>query len=147
MASSKFKVPFTAKHYLVCGTENCESNCQFYCNDCHRPMCEKCRDEHQRSPDTDNHEVVSYQQRKRQLPEVKCNFHVNKDLDMLCEQCQDPVCSKCATKDHGGHSFLDLETVYEEKCTIFLDELTKIEEYFLPTSQDLLNSQKQILQK
>ncbi|XP_052690122.1 uncharacterized protein LOC128168069 [Crassostrea angulata] len=142
MAFSKSQIPFAAQHYLVCGTEDCENNCQFYCNDCHQPVCEQCRDEHQKSPDTKNHEVVSYQQRKRQLPEVKCEAHVNKDVDMFCEQCYVPVCSKCATKDHGGHTFRDLETVYAEKCAIYLDKITQIEEYFLPTSQDLLKSTK-----
>nr|XP_034312128.1 uncharacterized protein LOC105346756 [Crassostrea gigas] len=142
MASSKFHAQLTPQHYLVCGTDDCENNCQFYCNDCHQPLCEQCRDEHQKSPDTKNHEVVPYQQRQRQLPEVKCQTHVNKDIDMLCEQCQVPVCSKCATKDHAGHTFKDLETVYAEKCAICLDEINKIEEYFLPTSQDLLKSIK-----
>ncbi|XP_052687166.1 uncharacterized protein LOC128166202 [Crassostrea angulata] len=142
MAFSKSQIPFTAQHYLVCGTEDCEKNCQFYCNDCHQPMCEQCRDEHQKSPDTRNHEVVPYQQRKRQLPEVKCQIHVNRYLDMLCEQCQVPVCSKCVIKDHGGHTFIDLETVYAEKCAICLNEINKIEDYFLPTSQDLLKSTK-----
>ncbi|XP_052684357.1 uncharacterized protein LOC128164508 [Crassostrea angulata] len=142
MAISKSQIPFTAQHYLVCGTEECERNCQFYCNDCHQPMCEQCRDVHQKSPETKIHEVASYQQRKRQLPEVKCHIHVNRYVDMLCEQCQVPVCSKCATKDHGGHTFIDLETVYAEKCAICLNEINKIEEYFLPTSQDLLKSTK-----
>nr|XP_011456909.2 uncharacterized protein LOC105348982 [Crassostrea gigas]XP_034312022.1 uncharacterized protein LOC105348982 [Crassostrea gigas] len=142
MAFSKSQIPFTAQHYLVCGTEECENNCQFYCNDCHQPMCEQCRDVHKKSPDTKKHEVAPYQQRKRQLPEVKCHIHVNRYVDMLCEQCQVPVCSKCATKDHGGHTFIDLETVYAEKCAICLNEINKIEEYFLPTSQDLLKSTK-----
>ncbi|XP_065922852.1 E3 ubiquitin-protein ligase TRIM71-like [Magallana gigas] len=143
MAFSKSQIPFTAQHYLVCGTEDCERNCQFYCNDCHQQMCEQCRDKHQKSPDAKNHEVVSYQQRKRQLPEVKCHTHVNRYVDMLCEQCQVPVCSKCVTKNHGGHTFTDLETVYAEKCGVCLNEINKIEEYFLPTSQDLLKSTKE----
>nr|XP_011433583.2 tripartite motif-containing protein 2 [Crassostrea gigas] len=142
MAFSKSQIPFTAQHYLVCGTEDCEKNCQFYCNPCHRQMCEQCRDEHQKSPDTKNHEVVPYQQRQRPLPEVKCQTHVNRYVDMLCEQCQVAVCSKCAMKDHGRHIFIDLETVYAEKCAICLNEINKIEEYFLPTSQDLLKSTK-----
>ena len=36
------------QQYLVCGTENCLKNAQFYCNDCHRPLCEQCSDEHKR---------------------------------------------------------------------------------------------------
>ncbi|XP_052685265.1 myosin-9-like [Crassostrea angulata] len=99
MAFSESKIPFTPQHYLACGIENCEKNCQFYCNDCHRQLCGKCRDEHQRSPDSKNHEVVPYHQRKRQLPDVKCQIHVNKDVDMLCEPCQVPDLHKSTKTD------------------------------------------------
>uniref|UniRef100_K1QJY8 Uncharacterized protein n=1 Tax=Magallana gigas TaxID=29159 RepID=K1QJY8_MAGGI len=97
MALSKPVVPDTvqdesviAQHYLVCGTEDCERNCQFYCNDCHQPMCEQCQAKHQKSPDTKNHEMVPYQQRKIQLPVEKCEDHPTKDVDMICEDCQVP---------------------------------------------------------
>ena len=45
------------QHYLVCGTEDCQKNGQFNCNACHRPLCEQCRDQHQKSPNTKNHEI------------------------------------------------------------------------------------------
>uniref|UniRef100_K1Q0B9 Uncharacterized protein n=1 Tax=Magallana gigas TaxID=29159 RepID=K1Q0B9_MAGGI len=32
-------LPVVAQHYLVCGNEDCKKNFQFYCNPCHRPMC------------------------------------------------------------------------------------------------------------
>ena len=46
------------QHYLVCGSEDCQKNGQFYCNDCGRPLCEQCRNEHLKSPDTKMHEIV-----------------------------------------------------------------------------------------
>ncbi|XP_052677261.1 uncharacterized protein LOC128158448 [Crassostrea angulata] len=138
MALSESQIPPDAQHYLVCGTEDCEKNCQFYCNDCHHPMCEQCRYGHQKSPDTKGHEVVPYKQRKRQLPMQKCKIHPTKDIDILCEECQIPLCSKCATtKDHRGHVFTDLEMVFTEKCSYYNVEITKIRSYFEPTSQDL----------
>uniref|UniRef100_K1Q5A6 Tripartite motif-containing protein 2 n=1 Tax=Magallana gigas TaxID=29159 RepID=K1Q5A6_MAGGI len=70
--------PVIGQHYLVCGTEDCEKNCQFYCNDCHRSLCERCRDEHQKGMDTKIHEVVPYRERRRQLPVEKCKDHSNK---------------------------------------------------------------------
>uniref|UniRef100_K1QI21 Uncharacterized protein n=1 Tax=Magallana gigas TaxID=29159 RepID=K1QI21_MAGGI len=84
MALSKQDESIIAQHYLVCGTKNCERNCQIYCNDCHQPMCEQCKNEHQKSPDTKNHEMVPYQQRKIQLPVEKCEDHPTKDVDMIC---------------------------------------------------------------
>jgi hypothetical protein len=68
----------------------------------------------------------------------KCKIHPTKDIDMLCEECQLPICSKCATQEnHRGHKFIDLETVYADKMALCLNEISKVEEYFLPTSQDL----------
>nr|XP_034308327.1 uncharacterized protein LOC109621117 [Crassostrea gigas] len=138
MELSKSQVPPDAQHYLVCGTEDCEKNCQFYCNDCLHRMCEQCRDKHQKNQNTKKHEVVPYKERKRQLPVEKCKIHPTKDIDLLCEQCQIPLCSKCtSTKDHRGHLFTDLEMVFAEKCSLCHVEIAKIRNYFEPTSQDL----------
>ncbi|XP_052689497.1 uncharacterized protein LOC128167682 [Crassostrea angulata] len=131
------EIPVIAQHYLECGNADCERNAQFYCNPCHQPMCEQCRDEHQKNKKTKNHEVVLYRQRKRQLPEGKCSDHPNKDVDVLCEDCQVPLCSKCALKDHRKHSLIDLENFYSERSILCNDEIYKINQYFLPTSQDM----------
>nr|XP_034308354.1 uncharacterized protein LOC105333781 [Crassostrea gigas]XP_034308355.1 uncharacterized protein LOC105333781 [Crassostrea gigas]XP_034308356.1 uncharacterized protein LOC105333781 [Crassostrea gigas] len=138
MALSESQIPPDAQHYLVCGTEDCKKNCQFYCNDCHLPMCEQCRDEHQKNKKTKNHEVVPYKLRKRQLPVEKCKIHPRRQIEFLCEECQIPICSKCtATKEHHGHVFTDLEIVFAEKCSFCYEEIFKIRNYFEPTSQDL----------
>ncbi|XP_061182164.1 E3 ubiquitin-protein ligase TRIM36-like [Saccostrea echinata] len=138
MAESKPRIPGTAQHFLECGIKDCERNCEFYCNPCHQQMCKQCRDEHLRSPETKSHEVVLYQQWKRQLPVKKCKIHPTKDIDLLCEECKIPLCSKCAaTQEHKGHTFTDLETIYEDKFSLCLKEIAKTREYFLPTSQDI----------
>nr|XP_034308326.1 transcription intermediary factor 1-beta-like [Crassostrea gigas] len=138
MALSESLIPPDAQHYLVCGTEDCKKNCRFYCNDCHQPLCEQCRDEHQKIPETKNHQVVPYKQRKRQIPVEKCKIHPTKDIDLLCKECQIPLCSKCtATKEHRGHVFTDLEIVFAEKCSLYNTEIAKIRSYFEPTCQDL----------
>ncbi|XP_065922246.1 uncharacterized protein [Magallana gigas] len=129
--------PIIGQDYLMCGTDGCEKNCQFYCNHCHLRVCKQCKDEHQKSLETENHEVVPYTQRKRQLPVEKCKDHPTKDIDMTCEDCQVPVCSKCATKNHRKHALNDLETIYSEKFTLCLNEIYKIHQYFLPTSHDI----------
>ncbi|XP_062569637.1 RING finger protein 207-like [Saccostrea cucullata] len=138
MALSKIDIPRRAQHFLECGIEDCERNCEFYCNYCHIRLCKQCRDEHLKSSGNKNHEVVLYQQRERQLPVEKCKIHPTKDVDMLCEECQVPLCSKCATKgDHQKHTFVDLEAVFAENFTLCQQEISKTHEYFLPTSQDL----------
>ncbi|XP_065938397.1 E3 ubiquitin-protein ligase TRIM71-like isoform X2 [Magallana gigas] len=138
MALSESQVPPDAQHYLVCGTEDCERNCQFYCNDCHQPMCEQCRDEHQKNTKTKSHEVVPYKQRKRPLPVEQCKIHPTKEMVLLCEECQIPICYKCtAKKEHRGHAFTDLEINFDEKVSLCHEEIAKIRNYFEPTSQDL----------
>ncbi|XP_065938121.1 tripartite motif-containing protein 5-like [Magallana gigas] len=138
MALSESQIPPDAQHYLVCGTEDCEKNCKFYCNDCHLPMCEQCRDEHQKNQKTKNHELVPYKQRKRRLPVEKCKIHPTKEMVILCEECQIPLCYKCTTtKEHCGHVFTDLEMVFDEKVSLCQEEIAKIRNYFEPTSQDL----------
>ncbi|XP_061175917.1 E3 ubiquitin-protein ligase TRIM36-like [Saccostrea echinata] len=130
--------PGKAQHFLECGIRDCERNCQYYCNPCHLELCEQCRNEHLKSPENGNHELVLYQQRKQQLPLEKCKIHTNKDIDLLCEECQVPLCSKCTTLgDHRGHMFLDLEAIYAGKFAQCTEEISKIQEYFLPTVQEL----------
>nr|XP_034320363.1 tripartite motif-containing protein 2-like [Crassostrea gigas] len=140
-------VPVIAQHYLVCDTEDCENNCQFYCNPCHQQLCEQCSNEHQKSPATKNHEVVPYRQRIRKLPVEKCKDHPSKDIDMICENCQVAVCSKCSIKDHRGHTFDDLETIYSKNFTLCLDEIYNVNQYYLPTSQDLKRDIKEDILK
>ncbi|XP_062597761.1 tripartite motif-containing protein 2-like [Saccostrea cucullata] len=138
MALSKMDIPRRAQHFLECGIEDCERNCEFYCNPCHQRLCKQCSEEHLKSPESKNHEVVLYQQRRRQLPVEKCNIHPTKDVDMFCEDCQLPLCSKCATQsNHRGHIFTDLETIYSEKFADFQEEIFVIQNYFIRTSQDL----------
>ena len=126
------------QHYLGCGTEDCQENCQFYCNACHRSLCEQCRDEHVKNPDTQTHEIVSYRHRKHELPVKKCKLHPTRNIDIFCKECNVPLCSKCSTmENHHGHKFDDLEDIYAEKYALQQGEFTKIQKYFLPTSQDL----------
>eukprot|EP00105_Crassostrea_gigas_P031685 XP_011454456.2 PREDICTED: uncharacterized protein LOC105347194 isoform X2 [Crassostrea gigas] len=143
MALSKPDVRNTAQHYLVCGTDDCDRNCQFYCNPCHRLMCEQCRDEHLKSPETKYHEVVPFNQRKRKLPVEKCKIHPSKEVDILCKECNAHLCSKCCTlQDHKGHTFVDLETIYDNNCQTCQDRIHQIEQYFLPTSHNLQKETK-----
>ncbi|XP_078312661.1 uncharacterized protein LOC144619157 [Crassostrea virginica] len=126
------------QHYLVCGTEGCQENGQFYCNACHRPLCEHCSYEHVKNVDTKFHDIVHYRHRKQQLPVEKCKLHPTRNVDIFCKECKIPLCSKCSTMDeHHGHRFDDLEEIYAEKYALQQGEFSKIQKYFLPTSQDL----------
>nr|XP_019928159.2 E3 ubiquitin-protein ligase TRIM71 [Crassostrea gigas] len=143
MAYSELQVPEKAQHYLVCGIKDCGRNSQFYCNPCHQPMCKPCNDKHQKSPDTKNHEVVPYRHSKDQLPVEKCRDHPTKDLDILCDECNVPLCSKCSTMlVHRGHAFTDLEIIYTEQSEACRQGIQNIQMYFIPTAKDLQNEIK-----
>nr|XP_011413169.2 uncharacterized protein LOC105317984 [Crassostrea gigas] len=134
MDLSKSQISLTVEHHLNCGTEDYEKNCQFHCNDCHQPMCEQCRDEHQRSPITKNHEVAINQK----LPVQKCKIHSSTDTDLFCEECQIPLCTKCAaTQGHCNHLLIDLEKIYTEKILLCQKKIAKIQNYLQPSSQGL----------
>ena len=126
------------QHYLVCGIQDCQKNGQFYCNDCHQPMCEQCKDEHRKSSNNKNHDVVLYRQRKHRLPIEKCKLHPTKNVDIFCKECKTPLCLKCfLTEEHKGHEVDDLEEIYAEKYALWQGQFSKIQKYFLPTSESL----------
>nr|XP_022341652.1 uncharacterized protein LOC111135675 [Crassostrea virginica] len=126
------------QHYLVCGTADCQKNGQFYCNACQRPLCEQCKAEHQKSPQNKKHEIVLYRHRKHQLPVEKCEDHPTRNVDMFCKECKIPLCSKCSImEEHIGHKFDDLEEIFTEKYALQQHEFSKIQKYFLPTTQGL----------
>uniref|UniRef100_A0A8W8I396 B box-type domain-containing protein n=1 Tax=Magallana gigas TaxID=29159 RepID=A0A8W8I396_MAGGI len=131
-------IPEDAQHIIECGTESCERYGAMYCNSCYRPMCEQCKDDHLKSSDNVDHDVVPYISRNRKLPVEKCKTHPIKDLDLLCEECQIPLCSLCTTlKNHKWHGFVNLEKFYSENYHFCLDKLPSIRDYFLPTSKEL----------
>lgn len=154
MALSKAVIPYTiqdeqvtAQHFLICCTEDCENSCQFYCNPCYKPICEECRDKHQKTPETKYHEVVPYRDRRQKLPVEKCKDHPSKDIDIICENCQVPLCSKCAIRNHRGHKLDDLETVYSDRFTIFVNKICDIRQYLLPISQNMQKDIKEVPKK
>lgn len=80
---SKENKPDTVKHLLMFNTETCRNHCQFYCNGCQQ-MCEQCRDDYQKSPETKKHELVHYRQRKLRVPAEKCKLHPTRQINVLC---------------------------------------------------------------
>lgn len=130
--------PDTIQHLSMCGTEAYGNHCQFYCNDCHQPMCEQCRDDQQQSPETKKHQFVPYRQRKRHVPAEKCKLHPTRQINFLCKDCSAPLCSRCTfTKEHLGHQFDDLEERLAERFVCCQTKIFNIRAYFLSTSKSL----------
>lgn len=72
-----------------------------------------------------------------QLPAEKCRDHPNKDINILCQDCQAPICYRCAMEHHETHKLKDLETIYSEKFTLCREKVNEIHQYFIPNSQGM----------
>lgn len=138
MALSKPEKVCITQQYLLCGTHECKKYFLFFCNQCHKPMCEPCRDKHLKRFETKNHIVVSYNQRKHQLPVEKCKIHPSKILDIHCKECNVNLCTKCCTlHSHRGHTFIDLETIYSDNWEKCQRKIFQVRQYFYPTAEEL----------
>ncbi|XP_061171084.1 uncharacterized protein LOC133180630 [Saccostrea echinata] len=128
----------TAQHYIMCAI--CGESSNLYCNDCQQSMCERHRDIHLKEEKNRHHEVVLYTNRRIPLPVEKCPIHPTRDLEIYCDYCRDPICSKCSTSNHSNHKTSDLEVVYNERLQQCKDQMTKIHE-------EKINSQKERTEK
>ncbi|XP_061194391.1 uncharacterized protein LOC133202571 [Saccostrea echinata] len=129
------------QHFVECPT--CGSYSEFYCNNCHQRMCEKCKAKHLLDPDNQNHEITLYSDRKMMFWKENCKLHPTKLIDLCCNDCQKVVCSLCTTTEiHKGHHFLDLEKVFTKHKTLRLKDICRIRDDILPKSKDLLEDTK-----
>jgi hypothetical protein len=105
-------------------------------------MCEQHRDGHLKEEGSKKHEVVLYQDRMVELPTEKCQIHPTKVLDLYCNDCQVPICSKCFTTDHSEHRVVDLEIVYNKSLRHCQKEVVNIKDSLLHQSIEYLTSQR-----
>ncbi|XP_061171083.1 uncharacterized protein LOC133180628 [Saccostrea echinata] len=132
------QVPDTAQHIIECGTESCRKFSEFYCNTCHQPMCDQCKQRHLEQ--NKGHEIVRYQARKRKLPSEKCRIHPSQDIDNYCKVCQDPLCSTCFHQHHSDHVNRDLETIYNDILQQCQKEINDIWKTVIPKTKHNIES-------
>ena len=128
----------SGQYYLVCGTEDCETDSQLYCRDCHLPLCEQCKDEHLKSPDTNNHKIVLYKPCEHQIRKEKRKHNPRPFFDIFCRNGKIPLCLKCFTKeDHQNDRCNHFEEIHAEKYALWQSKISKVKTYFLPIAQGL----------
>ncbi|XP_056015295.1 uncharacterized protein LOC125673379 [Ostrea edulis] len=133
----------TGQHYIECDT--CTDYSQFYCNSCHQRMCKEHRDIHLKENENkdEEHVVVLYQDRTKELPEEKCKIHPQKIIDLNCSDCEVVLCSKCFTQKHNGHTVQDLEIVYNEILQKCRKRMIHIRDAIIPQAMGNLQKQKE----
>ncbi|XP_062606357.1 uncharacterized protein LOC134268181 [Saccostrea cucullata] len=130
--------PNTAQHYIECDTESCRNFSEFYCNTCHQRICPQCKQRHLEQ--NKGHDIALYEKRKRKLPLEKCNIHPTEDIDVYCDDCQDPVCFLCFFFNHSDHDKSDLETIYNDILQQCRKEITEILKKDIPEAKNNVGS-------
>lgn len=82
-------------HCTLCKT----TEAPMYCKVCHIHLCKDCVQKH--SYDSSKvHTVVSLKQVSTTLNYPICKKHPNKQCELHCEQCDNPICTQCNTGEH-----------------------------------------------
>jgi len=72
------------------------------CNECRQLFCITCGDEHRLVEPS--HTLVSLNRRS-------CSQHPNRQIDVFCNDCDEPGCTACRIGAHHGHRVADLHEV------------------------------------
>ena len=99
---------------VLCGDCKDHKNVNSYCRNCVVDLCDKCKartlhKKHRVLPRT-HPDVI----RARKTKKSPCKRHPEKLCFTYCIKCKVPCCVICATNDHSGHSFSELDDAAKE---------------------------------
>ncbi|OWF43678.1 uncharacterized protein LOC110459414 [Mizuhopecten yessoensis] len=113
----------------------CESiqDVNWYCNDCHEALCDRCFEGHQRARKTRNDDVVPIKEAIKQdevfIPDV-CKTHRGKTCDLYCSDCDIAICAMCFTEKHKQHTFKNIEEEIGSQKHYMQDQLKILKSKF-----------------
>ncbi|XP_065938072.1 E3 ubiquitin-protein ligase TRIM71-like [Magallana gigas] len=109
-----------------------------YCDFCHFNLCTPCIGKHI-SDGYDKHKIVPFKERRSTLIYPTCEIHPNKNCDFQCEDCGNIfVCSSCtASKQHKGHSFVEVTEVYKTKKGVIKRDTKDFENHISPKYEEI----------
>jgi len=115
-----------------------ENEATSYCLDCEEYYCETCTKPHKIAKVSKNHQLISIEEMKdekqiksitKSNPQIYCQTHQQKELDLLCEDCKLTICSLCVDKHLSQILTLSSTIVGNEKQ--LLTNLIKKVSFFL----------------
>ena len=106
------------------GAGNCErcmkrsgNTAKSFCCECCEFLCEACSEDHKWCRKTSSHELVSVEERKKVLQNVKfeikhedinCQHHTDQIVKFYCGTCKSLICRDCVLEKHAGHEYDDI---------------------------------------
>ncbi|XP_048244473.1 probable E3 ubiquitin-protein ligase MID2 [Haliotis rufescens] len=144
---------------LACGgntdhdTENPCHPCQdlgdshpanFYCQDCHVPLCKRCVRMHASLPGTSNHVIADLGGTVKVTRRQRCTEH-NEVMDFCCKDCDRAICHKCFVIYHGKcDSVVTLQSIMSEMRSVLTHNKGLITQSFDDTGRSLQQHRSQI---
>ena len=115
-----------------------ENDATSYCLDCQDYYCEICSKSHKTMKVTKDHQLILIEEMKdenqiksitKSNPQLYCQIHQQKEMDLLCEDCKLTICSLCVDKHLSQILTLSSTIVGNEKQ--LLTNLIKKVSFFL----------------
>jgi len=91
-----------------------------YCIQCQETFCEPCASVHRNQKATRDHKLLQMGDKVKpedlyaQYPPANCDKHVDKALEIYCNECRLVICMMCYIKDHNSHNCSDIQELVDE---------------------------------
>ncbi|XP_031558515.1 E3 ubiquitin-protein ligase TRIM71-like [Actinia tenebrosa] len=116
----------------ICSVSESHSTATQHCFDCDRSLCDECLKYH--SLLMNNHKIMSLGQSesKEKIIELllsrekNCLSHLEKTLDLYCNDCKQNICLECWMQDHDGHSTVSLGKHLSTKKAVLLKHVEQL---------------------
>ncbi|XP_062612551.1 uncharacterized protein LOC134274302 [Saccostrea cucullata] len=118
--------PTWAQDVFTCDL-NCDNPTQQFCNSCQVSLCGDCINKHVESLKSETHDIVPFKDRSERLVFTSCASHPNQKCEGHCQQCGVPVCFRCLTGPHSGHTVKDMSEVVQQMKEEIKTETEEIE--------------------